>query len=374
MDDLFKRIGYIPVLSLKPSEMAALEELSEVEKSSLLPLISLKKWANASDIDKALARVVKAFGKRPWIADIDLESSFINDILSNVSDNEKEVVTQFRALLDPSDGYLNWFEFVTNNEDIIPCLILKDLSNFYKQIDRFISLNKTIAIRLRFFGSNRLDSDSFNIVIKKLIETKYDDFIFLADNGDIDKSDVTDYEKLSNFIKSIHKLFPKSIFSVSGTSFPYSFGGSYKGEIPIYERQLFNKVQNSCNGIKLIYSDRASTRELALEMAAGKAVPRIDYPLKHDWRYIRISYNNENPEPKEELYKRAAIEIINSDYWIFSLSAWGRQMIEKTAIGDEYGISSPQKSTAVRVNLHLYQQIHYNKLEEDIDNEDDWED
>ncbi len=66
--------------------------------------------------------------------------------------------------------------------------------------------------------------------------------------------------------------------------------------------------------------------------------------------------------------------MMKSDYWIKDLKAWGQQMIEKTAEGNKYGINSAQKATAVRINLHLYQQIHYFEEISELDTEEDWED
>ncbi|EHH1218514.1 protein beta, partial [Vibrio parahaemolyticus] len=168
---------------------------------------------------------------------------------------------------------------------------------------------------------------------------------------------------------------PKATIAFSGTSFPYSFGRSYRGEVSIFERLIFNKIVKSCEGIELIYSDRGSARAEAMGGGGGLPPPRIDYALKNDWRFIRKEFDDENEdEEKEELYQQAAQEMMKADYWIKDLKAWGQQMIEKTAEGDKYGINSAQKATAVRINLHLFQQIHYFEEISELDTEEDWED
>lgn len=60
------------------------------------------------------------------------------------------------------------------------------------------------------------------------------------------------------------------------------------------------------------------------------------------------------------------------DYWDPNLRLWGTQMIEKTGLGDSYGITNANKATAVRINIHLYQQLHYNEVLSNIDTEEDW--
>ena len=77
---------------------------------------------------------------------------------------------------------------------------------------------------------------------------------------------------------------------------------------------------------------------------------------------------------KEVLYQEAAIEVMNSEYWDAELRLWGTQMIEKTSLGDQYGITSANRATAVRINLHLYQQLHYFDVLKSLDTEEDWVD
>ncbi len=66
--------------------------------------------------------------------------------------------------------------------------------------------------------------------------------------------------------------------------------------------------------------------------------------------------------------------MLNTDYWNSEIRVWGTQMIEKTAIGDKFGITSANRATAVRINLHLHQQLHYFSVLSDIVTEEDWED
>ena len=49
-------------------------------------------------------------------------------------------------------------------------------------------------------------------------------------------------------------------------------------------------------------------------------------------------------------------------------------MIELTAQGDSYGITSAQDATAVRINLHLYQQLNYENDSDSHDTDEDWVD
>lgn len=59
-------------------------------------------------------------------------------------------------------------------------------------------------------------------------------------------------------------------------------------------------------------------------------------------------------------------------YWENDLGLWSNYIIELTSKGDDYGINSAQKATAVRINKHLYTQLHYEFSGEITDTDDDW--
>ncbi|WP_449555112.1 beta family protein [Lelliottia amnigena] len=368
---LINNYSYIPILSLKPAEMAALEELPAKDKRLMLPLISLKKWANSKSFTKSTERVEKAIGGNYWIADIDKEHLLLAK--QRLEDGDNGVSTEIVSLAEPKNGYENWVDFISTNNNIIPTLQLGDLSALDLQLLSFSNINKAIVVRFELSGEHPIESGDFSFVVKKLSERKFPNGILIVlDYGDVNRFNLIEYYKNANLVKQLSALMPEAYFCVSGTSFPYSFAGSYRGEIPIYERQIYNKVVADCQGVKLIYSDRGSTRASSNVGGSGTPPPRIDYPLKNEWRFIRKELDDSTE--KEVLYQEAAIEVMNSEYWDAELRLWGTQMIEKTSLGDQYGITSANRATAVRINLHLYQQLHYFDVLKSLDTEEDWVD
>lgn len=368
----FSSSNYIPLLSLKPAEMAALEELPEKDKGNLLPLISLKKWGNSRKLENSLIRVNKAFSDRVRIFDID--KSYLKQCQGKheLSSCDQDLLN----LADSNNGYRNWVSFFSDNNNYIPVIQLDDLDELSYELDQFLKLDRPFVIRFEMQGENRIKNKDFNFVIKTLIQKRrlISEMLIMFDYGDFSRADLLNYSEYASLINKLHEFFPKAYFSISGTSFPYSFLGAYRGEIPIYERQIFNKVQNESEGVLLIYSDRASTRAENMNGGGGIPPPRIDYPLKNDWRFIRKELVDGDEHEKERLYRQAAIEVMNSEYWISDLHLWGTQMIEKTSLGDPFGITSANRATAVRINLHLYQQLHYHVDLNTLDTDEDWED
>ena len=367
----FSNIQYIPILALKPAEMAALEELPNKDKDFLLPLISLKKWVNSKSLDKSFERINKAIQERPRI--IDLDKSYVSKC---TNENSTPVNNDILKLADSKGGYKNWVNLFKENDNFIPVIQLQNLRELDAQLDNFIDLSKSIVIRLEMQGKYRICTDDFQLVMSTLLPKQhlFTEILFLFDYGDFERNNLLNYNEYSDLVIQLNQLFPNTFFSISGTSFPYSFRGSYRGEIPIYERQIFNKVKNECTDIQLIYSDRASTRSEEMGGGGGVPPPRIDYPLKNDWRFIRKEFITGDDSEKLRLYQEAALEVIGSEFWIDDLYLWGTQMIEKTSLGDPYAITSANRATAVRINIHLYQQLHYYSDFSNLDTDDDWED
>ncbi|GGF65852.1 hypothetical protein GCM10011332_19930 [Terasakiella brassicae] len=65
---------------------------------------------------------------------------------------------------------------------------------------------------------------------------------------------------------------------------------------------------------------------------------------------------------------------MQQDYWNDDLRVWGTQIIEYTSKADSVGISNPAKATAVRLNIHMHQQLYYDTPAKLVDTDEDWED
>ena len=362
----FESIRYIPILHLKPAEMAGIQELPNIDKDLISPLFVLKRWVGSRSFDNTIERVRLAFPNRPCFVDLDYEN--LQSLESKDEEgNHIECLAKMRTLFDSSNGYENWCSFICEHENFIPTILLQDLDALESQLDKFISIKRNFLIRLKMY---QLNNNEFNTIIKTLVNPKYvdEEYILMLDYGDVNRLNYIDADRYIALLKQLKKLLSKVYLSFSGTSFPYDFAGSSKGEIPIYERLIYNMIQKEMKDTAIIYSDRGSTRTFT-QMASGTPPPRIDYALKNDWRFIRKESRSGD---KKDLYAEAAIEMMASEYWDANLRLWAVQMIEKTATYDDYGIGNPNKATAVRVNLHLYQQLHYLEDVSDLSTDEEW--
>lgn len=257
---------------------------------------------------------------------------------------------------------------------VTPTLQIGDVKQVKQQIERLKEIGRGLVVR---FPMNDVRALDFNAITKMLIESELNDLLIIYDYEDVNRKNLLESDKYANLLNKMNNALPDAIYSVSCSSFPFSFSGSYRGEIPIYERQIYNKMVDNCPDATLVYSDRGSARANRISGGGGTPPPRIDYPLKNDWRFIRKEFEDAKNTTREEridLYQKAAQEMMSNDYWLPDLHLWGIQMIERTKLGDEYGITSANRATAVRINLHLYQQLHYDSILDELDTEEDWVD
>ncbi|MCJ8350750.1 protein beta [Moritella sp.] len=371
-----KSYNYLPILAISTAEMSALEQLPDKDKNLLLPLFPLKGWVSSKTLDKTISRIELSIGSRPWIADIDSDFVLKNKKYLADPDSQRAVFKEVHTLLNPKNGYENWVKYITKLDDtVLPTLQTDSLEQISQQVHSLSSLNRGLVVRLKI---KKDGADKINTIIRTLSENKIKDLLILLDFEDIKRNDVLQSEQYGMLVSRLSNFLPNAIFSISASSFPSSFSGTYRGELPIYERQLHTTVCKLCEKVRVIYSDRGSARANKTSGGGGLPPARIDYPLKNDWRYVRKEFQDSSNVPELErhtMYKEAAKEIVKSDYWNPNLRLWGVQMIEKTAeLRDKYCITSANRATAVRINIHLYQQLHYLCDFDVLDTEEDWED
>lgn len=364
---------YAPILSLSPAEMNAIEELPEKDKNLILPVIPLKGWVGSQSLDNSVPRVEKAIGKeRQWIADLD--EDFLQGKRGADGNYPREVFNQVEQLLDSDQGYDNWYNFLRAHKKITPIAQLSDMKQLTLQLEKLNSLGRGIAFR---FNTIHIQEKIHIHVAKKLSHLGYTDVLFIFDYGKISNQHIQFFSKMGEEIRHVNPLLPSVKVAISCSSFPSSFAGYDHGENPITERLIFNKIRGMFPDLNLVYSDRGSARAEKLNGGGGTPAPRIDYPLSNDWRFIRHNLEKEEiltKSDREKAYSELARKIIRSDYWEKDLYLWGTQIIELTAKQEKLGINNPARSTAVRINIHLYKQLHYDTPIDDINTDEEWVD
>ncbi|MDU8501454.1 hypothetical protein RYB01_20020 [Pseudomonas syringae] len=375
MQDIFPSWEYIPILAISLAEMTAIAQLPDKDKDELLPLFSLRGWVSAHRLENSLKKIEESIGNRPWISDIDEKFLSENKVfLFTGKYPEKPVFQELVQLLDPSDGYDNWYNFIKSQKNAIPCLRHESLQDIEGQIKKLSSLDRGLVLRI---CPNELNIEKHQCLVNALSVTKARNVLIIYDLGGIDVNFPERIPLLERLMLEAKRQIKNVTISISASSFPSGFAGQHRGTNSIYERILFNTILDKEIFNPVVYSDRGSARAEKQDGGSGVPPPRIDYPLKKDWKFVRREVDDNAPESKTKrttAYIDIAKEIISAEYWIPELRLWGTQQIEITSENNEFGIYSAQKSTAVRINIHLFNQLHYNAIGNIINTDEEWVD
>ncbi|MFY2764643.1 beta family protein [Arenimonas sp. MALMAid1274] len=352
---------YLPVIDLRPAEMFALQELPEKDKEQLRPLIGLRRWSASHELSKSVDRITKAFGTRACFLEMGEEDPV-------ESGQERPVHSQLKDLRSPENGFQNWHDFFLEERHahFTPGLQTGGSpAEFELQIERLISIGRGLIVRIDKPTSLVVGALCSLIAAKvKLAEN----VTLVLDFGKKSEQFLLEEGSVKSLVSLARTLCPRADIAVCASSFPDSFTSITSQRI--FERVLFERLAKHDRAI--IYSDRGSARAERQQGGGGLPAPRIDYAKKDSWSFFRQSSPLATPFLG---YQSQSIDLIQSETWEPKLKLWGAQMIEKTAAGDEEGgISSPNRSTAVRINLHLHRQLYFNDEESFLDTDEDWVD
>jgi hypothetical protein len=342
-------VDYLPLLGLKPAEMRALEELPNITKDLLLPVISLRPWVASHNLGNSLDRISEAYGSRPVVVAMSERDPL----------GDKPVHGQLDALRDPGAGFKNWCDFFGENQNYIPAIQFSpQVADEESQISTLFGLGRGIVVVIESFQFGLT-----SVVAQRI--AKYapngQDVCVVLDLAQVNAKHLKATVAVAGLINAVRKFLPAAHVAVSASSFPDSFTGLK--EQPIYERTLFETLEFD----GLIYSDRGSARVERQVGGGGQPAPRIDYPLLDEWKFFRSDDVGNFPG-----YRQQALELMRAPCWDASFRVWGTQMIERTAAGDTSAIGSPQKATAARINLHLQRQAFYSAPQKAGDTDEDW--
>lgn len=341
--------------------MLALEELPNKDKDALLPLFRLRPWATSTYLANSIDRLKKAFGTRQCFLELAEEEPVLPD-------KRRPVHSELHELRSPVAGYQNWFNFFRQEKHLqfIPTLQLGgEAADFYLQVEQLYSLGRGLLIRLEAPRAEAVSAVCAAIAPRTGNGSRV---TIVLDYGKQDNNFLLAEGTIAALVGLARKNCENASIAISASSFPGSFTSIDSQKI--FERVLFDRLLHADQG--LIYSDRGSARAEKQLGGGGLPAPRIDYPKKDEWFFFRQS-----PPLVTAFhgYQAQALRLMRSDLWVKDLKLWGVQMIEKTAAGDSLGgVSSPNRSTAVRINLHLHRQLYYADEASFFDTDEEWSD
>lgn len=337
--------------------MKALQELPEQDKDLLLPCFKLRPWAGSHQLSSSLDRIEDAYGSRPFFLDLGDEEP--------LPQTPRPVHDQLSELRVSRNGYENWCNYIEPRRNIMPAIQIEDPAELAHQAARLHALGRGILVPIPRPAFPQLDGIA---QVVGGVTNGGADVVILLDFGRQGLDLLLQQAFCVGAARTILGHAPNAFISFSASSFPDSF--THIDRQDIYERQLFDGVQLADRALRLIYSDRGSARAERQGGGGGLPAPRIDYSQASRWRFYRSDGGDRTRGYREQ----ATALMSDAGVWDPALRLWGTQMIERTALGDLDAITSPARSTAVRINIHLHQQLFYGQPGRLHDTDEEWSD
>lgn len=343
----FAETEYAPLLFLRPSELAAVRNLSATQKSRFLPTFRVQPWLASKAPEASLEKICDAMGDSAFACDL-------NDWW-RPKEKRRPATDAFEAF--QSDPVRNgWYEMVRKFDQAIPVIRLD-----IPQADILALINADWIVERGFcFILNERNEHHFDKLLAALPQIRHSNFFAILDAGWH-----TDLLQLAAATTAralrLFQINPGLTLFVSSSSFPSSFENIGLGNpISLLEYGLYNEVSRQVslrtNQSRVRYSDWATTRP-PNDMIATGWVPRIDLPEQTAILSFRRRSDEDTKESRAEACVDIAKTIRDVTDWPAPPPSWGHYTIDLTASGSEFGIKSPAKNTAVRINIHLHNVI-----------------
>jgi hypothetical protein len=330
---------YVPLVYLRPAEIIALEELPTVTKNLIFPVIRLRPWLSSKPLSKASDRILKALGDRRFGLDLDR---------LRIGHKSNETYEEFSRLFDKKNDFENYYSFVDSIPSAVPVLRSEAASEIGGEVQRAISLDRGLIIRIDVGNPTNVQ-----LIAETCTSEKLENVVFVVDCG-WQPALLVYQAKCVEIIKSIMKVTGDFELVVAGGDFPQS-GFDDKGThflIPGEERSLVETVRKQINEAEIVFGDWASTRRPTLESEIRRGRPRIDMPTRTGWECWRKAAAGKT-------YQEMATAAVAGRKLGTESDLWGEQLIIATGQGVDPSIKSPNTAVAVRVNLHMIMQAHF---------------
>lgn len=336
---------YVPTLAIRASEMNGLEFLPGATKERMTPCVLLAPWANSSTLEKAIERIERAFRNHHYFLDIDRDYEFSN--------LESAPQQELMSLLDQSNAFENWCQFVLNHKWIWPCVQTRGQTerDIRTQIDRFQQAERAYCMRVFM---HRIPTNIAEVVSAFSASGAADYAVILEGGWTRDPLTLAAWFDgvIGGVLQSIDASIP---IILSCTSMPKLFTDYDGGVTPVSfsNRILLDQIrQRRSNRLRIVYGDWGSTRPREPSGFASRPLDRVDYPTVSAWNIARSKTQSWD-------FRMAAQAIVARNDWDGNLGIWGEEQIINTTISPALGIDTPQKNVAARVNIHLHRQAFF---------------
>ncbi|KQR32108.1 hypothetical protein ASD74_15045 [Rhizobium sp. Root564] len=333
----FDQYRYYPSLRTRLWEMRGYRELRDEDKDALLPIFVLSSHGQTKAISDVHAKIDEALSGRKCIIDLE-QSPFY-------------ACEECEELVDPSKGFEAWRNFVRDQENAIPTALLPPggpLRDIVRQVMLLEQTSGEVVVRSR---SPETDLPILSAIMSAV--DSVNNLLIVLDFGYVRTRVKARAVEAANVINALRDVDDAARIVVMASSFPKSVAAYDDGatRLEIEERGMHAALGGDAVAI---YGDFGSIHPEPIQPMQARFVPRVDYPLADAWLFRRLRADQGG-------YQRCAEQITQLVDWDPALvpRVWGAEQIDLAAKGDLTKRSAPGPWIAARVNLHLWQQLHY---------------
>jgi hypothetical protein len=335
---------YLPALRTRDSELKGYENLSDTVKELLLPVFELTKSRRSKTnpegaISKTVERLLSLTGDQPFIAD--------------VTSLESQGNAETEHLLDPTDAFKNWRDFVrTLPPTCVPVVHLSDpfdRDEVIAQINDLWSHSSAIALRVPTDYPYAYELSQVLV----LTANRGGTVLLLADDGFVVQGDAQNsakrcYNVLRHFAGKVDVAATLASSFPSSVMLPAFGGGDTYGEFRLEEVLVSEAVKAiGLGNVRVLHGDYGLIHPNDFEGVVTSWVPRIDVPLNLEGYYHRYRRDAGG----YGLAARLAVQNVKYS----KLGCWADDCLVEAANGAPPG-RSPAFWIAARVNYHITRQ------------------
>ena len=298
----------------------------------------------AKEFGRAVGRVKDAIADRPFGYDLDKDRR---------GHRETPAFEEFEKLFDKSGGYLNYYDAVEASGSGIPVLRSNgtNIERLRAELAHVERLERGLFVRVDVSSTRPIAT-----IARECISMGLENVVFVLDCGW--HSSLLVYQaKCIALLKLLLTSSGDFEFVVAGGDFP-SDGFADKGihfRLSGEERLLVEAVRREVNEADIVFGDWASTRLPATDDKIRRGGrPRIDMPTRDGWECWRKAQPGKS-------FKEPAAAAAGSRRLKASSDFWGEQVIIATRDGEDSRIKSALTASAVRINLHMMLQAHFDE-------------
>lgn len=333
----FDSFRYFPSLRSRQWEMRGYSELTAADKDRVAPMIVMANHGRLKTTVEIGAKIDEYMEGRPHILDLELSPIYSCD--------------ECAALADPQDGFAAWRTFLAGRDNVVPTALLPSNAPTRDVVRQVMLLERSkekVVLRSRSPSSDLPTLLSILSAVESI-----NNLLIVLDFGYVRSRLKACLVEAATVINSLREVDDTVRIVVLGSSYPKSVA-AYSDDgmaLEIEERRLHASLGGDAVAI---YGDYASIHPEPFEPMQSRFVPRIDLALPDTWIFRRVRTDQGG-------FGRCAKLITELTDWDprFVDQNWGARKIAAAADGDLTAMNAPAPWIAVRVNMHLWQQINY---------------